>query len=67
LHKQLTLHGSWVCGIFEIRELLDHLARKRLHPEATVTHSFPLSEAKQAYEIFDAAKTGKVVISWEDK
>jgi threonine dehydrogenase-like Zn-dependent dehydrogenase len=31
-----------------------------------VTHSFPLSETKQAYEIFDAGKTGKVVISWED-
>ncbi len=66
LHKQLTLHGSWVCGIFEMGELLEHLARKRLHPEATVTHSFPLSETKQAYEIFDAGKTGKVVISWED-
>ena len=66
LHKQLTLHGSWVCGIYEMGELLEHLARKRLHPEATVTHSFPLSETKQAYEIFDAGKTGKVVISWED-
>jgi hypothetical protein len=30
-----------------------------------VNHSFPLSEAKQAYETFDAGKTGKVVISWE--
>lgn len=48
-----------------MKELLEHLARKRLHPEVTVTHSFPLSEAKQAYEIFDAGKTGKVVISWE--
>jgi threonine dehydrogenase-like Zn-dependent dehydrogenase len=66
LHKQLTLHGSWVCGIFEMGELLEHLARKQLHPEATVSHSFPLSETKQAYEIFDAGKTGKVVISWED-
>ena len=65
LHKQLTLHGSWVCGIVEMEELLEHLARKELHPEATVTHSFPLSEAKQAYETFDAGKTGKVVVSWE--
>src|SRR3712207_9458112 len=53
LHKQLTLHGSWVCGIFEMGALLEHLARKRLHPEATVTHSFTLSQTKQAYEIFD--------------
>jgi len=30
-----------------------------------MTHSFSLSEAKQAYETFDAGKSGKVVISWE--
>jgi threonine dehydrogenase-like Zn-dependent dehydrogenase len=58
-----SAHGSWVCGILEMKELLEHLARKRLHPEVTVTHSFPLSEAKQAYETFDAGKTGKVMIS----
>jgi threonine dehydrogenase-like Zn-dependent dehydrogenase len=65
LHKQLTLHGSWVCGIYEMEGLLEHLARKGIHPEATVTHTFPLSETKQAYEAFDAGKTGKVVISWD--
>lgn len=31
-----------------------------------MTHSFWLSEAKQAYDTFDARKTGKVVISWEN-
>jgi threonine dehydrogenase-like Zn-dependent dehydrogenase len=66
LHKQLTLHGSWVCGLYEMGELLEHLARKGLHPETTVTHKFPLSETKRAYEAFDAGRTGKVVISWED-
>lgn len=66
LHKQLTLHGSWVCGINEMGELLEHLARKKMHPEATVTHTFPLSDTKQAYETFDAGRTGKVVILWQD-
>ena len=66
LHKQLTLHGSWVCGINEMGELLEHLARKESHPEATVTHTFPLSDTKQAYETFDAGRTGKVVILWQD-
>ncbi len=32
-----------------------------------MTHSFPLSETKQAYGAFDAGKAGKVVISWEDE
>jgi threonine dehydrogenase-like Zn-dependent dehydrogenase len=47
-------------------ELLGHLARKGLHPETTVTHKFPLSETKRAYDTFDAGDTGKVVIFWED-
>jgi threonine dehydrogenase-like Zn-dependent dehydrogenase len=64
LHKQLTLHGSWVCGLHEMGQLLERLACKGLHPETTVTHTFLLSETKQAYEAFDAGKTGKVVISW---
>jgi threonine dehydrogenase-like Zn-dependent dehydrogenase len=66
LHKQLTLHGSWVCGIREMGELLEHLERQGLHPESTVTHTFPLSGTKQAYETFDAGNTGKVVIIWDD-
>ena len=66
LHKQLTLHGSWVCGINEMGDLLEHLERKGLHPESTVTHTFSLCDTKQAYETFDAGKTGKVVILWED-
>jgi threonine dehydrogenase-like Zn-dependent dehydrogenase len=53
------------CGQFE--ECRKGFMRKRLHPEATMTHSFLLSEAKQTYEIFDAGKKGKVAISWEDK
>jgi threonine dehydrogenase-like Zn-dependent dehydrogenase len=66
LHKQLTLHGSWVCGINEMGDLLEHLARKGLHPDATVTHTFSLSDTREAYETFDGGRTGKVVILWED-
>jgi threonine dehydrogenase-like Zn-dependent dehydrogenase len=62
LHKRLTLHGSWVCGTGEMGALLEHLDRRGLHPESTVTHNLPLSDARQAYETFDAGKTGKVVI-----
>ncbi|MDQ3437225.1 MAG: zinc-binding dehydrogenase [Actinomycetota bacterium] len=66
LHKQLTLHGSWVCGIHEMGDLLEHLSRKGLHPETTVTHTFSLSDTRQAYDTFDAGKTGKVEILPED-
>lgn len=48
LHTQLTLHGSWTCGIHEMGQLPEHLARRGLHPAATVTHAFSLSETKRA-------------------
>ncbi len=63
LHKQLTLHGSWVTGLREMERLLELLARKGLHPEATVTHRFPLAQADQAYRLFAGGTTGKVVIT----
>ena len=67
LHKQLTPYGSWVCGMGEMGRLLEHLNRKGLHPESTVTHNFPLSDTRQAYKTFDAGKTGKVVITtWDE-
>lgn len=65
LHKKLTLYGSWVCGMTEMEDLAEHLVRKGLHPETTVTHTFPLSHAKEAYDTFAAGKSGKVVITFD--
>ncbi len=64
LHKQLTLVGSWVCGLTEMETMLEWLAAKGLHPEQTVTHCFKLDQAEEAYSLFDTGKTGKVVIEW---
>ncbi|MDQ3880574.1 MAG: zinc-binding dehydrogenase [Chloroflexota bacterium] len=66
IHKQLTLVGSWVCSIGQMEDLAELLARWRLHPEATVTHRYPLSEAATAYETFDSGGTGKVLITFDD-
>jgi threonine dehydrogenase-like Zn-dependent dehydrogenase len=65
IHKQLTLYGSWVCSLPQMEELVEHLVHWNLHPDVLVTHRFPLDQAKQAYEIFDTGKTGKVAIVWE--
>jgi threonine dehydrogenase-like Zn-dependent dehydrogenase len=32
--------------------------------ELLVTHCFPLEQAKEAHELFDSGKTGKVPITW---
>lgn len=65
LHKQLTLHGSWVCSVPQMEELVEKLATWKLRPEAIVTHRFGLDEAREAYELFDSGHSGKVVLEME--
>lgn len=65
LHKQLTLHGSWVCSIGQMEDLVEHLVRWDLHPDQLVTNTFSLDQAKEAYETFDAGSPGKVAIVFD--
>jgi threonine dehydrogenase-like Zn-dependent dehydrogenase len=62
IHKQVSLHGSWVTSLRHMAELLEHLTRWGLHPERTVTHRFPLNEAGEAYRTADGGRSGKVCI-----
>ncbi len=62
IHKQLTLIGSWVCSIGQMEDLVELLVRWHVHPDAMITHRFALDQAREAYQTFDAGKTGKVVI-----
>ncbi len=66
IHRQVTLHGSWVTSLRHMEELLERLVRWQLHPEAIVTHRFPLEQAAQAYQAADAGAAGKVAIVFED-
>lgn len=65
IHKQLALHGSWVCSLPQMEELTEHLVRWNLHPEVMVTHRYALEQGQEAYETFDTGRTGKVAIVWE--
>jgi threonine dehydrogenase-like Zn-dependent dehydrogenase len=65
IHKQLTLHGSWVCSIGQMEDLVEHLVHWNLHPEQIVTHRFTLEQAREAYELFDSGQSGKVAIVWD--
>jgi len=62
LHKKLSLIGSWVCGLAEMEELVEHLVRRGIRPERTVTHRFLLRETDVAYATFAQGRSGKVVI-----
>jgi len=65
IHKQLTMYGSWVCSVPQMEDLVEHLVRWEIRPDAMVTHRFALDQARDAYEIFDGGQTGKVAIVWE--
>lgn len=67
IHKQLTLHGSWVCSIGQMEDLVEMLVRWNLHPEVLVTHRFGLAEASRAYELFASGQSGKVCLIFDDE
>jgi threonine dehydrogenase-like Zn-dependent dehydrogenase len=64
IHRQLTVHGSWVSSTWRMSELLDRLVRWNLHPGTLVTDTFNLEQAALAYNVADAASSGKVGLVW---
>jgi threonine dehydrogenase-like Zn-dependent dehydrogenase len=65
IHKQISLHGSWVTSLRHMEDLLEHLVRWKLHPEVIVSHRFPLSQADQAYQVAAEGAAGKVCIVFD--
>ena len=47
------------------KQNLNSLARKRIHPNAIITHRFALKDTDRAYAIFATGKTGKVCVNME--
>jgi threonine dehydrogenase-like Zn-dependent dehydrogenase len=64
IHKQVTLYGSWVTSLRHMADLIGHLDRWQVHPEAIVTDSFSLDRASEAYRLADSGTAGKVVITF---
>lgn len=65
LHKNLTLHGSWVTSVGNMEKLVELMDRKKIHPSQIITHRFPLRETDEAFRVFATGKTGKVCINHE--
>ncbi|HEX2119001.1 MAG TPA: zinc-binding dehydrogenase [Acidimicrobiales bacterium] len=62
IHRQLTVHGSWVTSVGHMEELMGLLVRWGLHPDVTVTDRFSLDQAEAAYAAADEGSRGKVAI-----
>jgi threonine dehydrogenase-like Zn-dependent dehydrogenase len=63
IHRQLTLHGSWVTSIGRMTELVGLLAAWELHPSVVVSDVFGLDDAGAAYGHADGGAVGKVAIT----
>lgn len=66
IHRQLTIHGSWVTSTVNMADLLERLDRWGLHPADIVTHTFPLAAAAEAYQLADSGASGKIGIVWQE-
>jgi threonine dehydrogenase-like Zn-dependent dehydrogenase len=65
IQRQLTLHGSWMSGISEMEDTIEHMVRWKIKPEEIVTHTFPITQVGEAFELSDAGEAGKVVFVWD--
>jgi threonine dehydrogenase-like Zn-dependent dehydrogenase len=62
LHKQVTIHASWVTSLPAMEDLAQLLAAGEFRPETVVSHRFGLDDADQAYRLAAAGAAGKVVL-----
>ena len=66
IHPQLTIHGSWVCSIGQMEELVELLVRWDLKPDRMVTHRFQVTEADEAYRLADSGAAGKIALVFDE-
>ncbi|MDR0497512.1 MAG: zinc-binding dehydrogenase [Treponema sp.] len=67
IHDQKTIYGSWVTSIWLMENLVEELVRWDLHPDALVTHRFPLDKAGDAYKLMDKGNCGKVAVCADEE
>lgn len=65
IRKLLTVVGGWYFPVSEWDEICRFVSHHKLDVEALVTHTFPLSEAAEAFRAFDARETEKAVFVWD--
>lgn len=63
LHRNVTIHASWVTSLPATQDLVRHLVEWDLRPETLVSDTLPLARADKAYDLVDTgASAGKVCL-----
>lgn len=65
IRKEITLRGNAVYSTGDYFRALACIEANRIDLDAMITHRFSVSEAEEAYRVFDSGMTGKVVFEWE--
>lgn len=65
IHGQKAIYGSWVTSLWKMEELVERLVRWNIHPDALITHRFPLAEADAAYRLMASGACGKVAVVFD--
>jgi propanol-preferring alcohol dehydrogenase len=63
--RQLTLMGSWIYNLGQYEEIVDHVLERDIPLEELITHRYSIDQAEEAFRVFDAGATGKVLFTWE--
>ncbi len=61
LRKMLTVIGGWYFATWEFAEIVRFIEDHDLPVERMISHRFALSDAAQAFELFNAGRTNKAV------
>ncbi len=66
IRKGLTLFGQWHYNLTEAGRIMEVIRRSRSLLDLFITHTFPMSEVKQAFELQRTGNCGKVLLHpWE--
>ena len=65
IRKQLQVIGAWYFPLSEFQEISQFIVSRQIPVEKMITHRFPLSQAAEAFRMFDERKTEKAIFVWD--
>jgi threonine dehydrogenase-like Zn-dependent dehydrogenase len=63
IHKQLTILGSWTFSQSGLAEVARFVVERESPMDRLITHTFDISRAQEAYDLFVSGETGKVILT----
>lgn len=65
IRKLVCMRGCWYFNRSDWNEISDFIVRKKIPLEKIASHTYHLDQAEEAFRLFDAGKTQKVVFIWD--